>query len=99
MTNHNHFFFSGTLWQYTLTGGWHFVTLPQELSGEIRAVYKSDEKGWGQLAVKTKVGETEWDTAIWFDTKANSYLLPIKAGIRKKEKLSEGMEVRVVISI
>ena len=30
------------------------------------------------------IDELEWDTAIWFDKKRDTYLLPIKADIRKK---------------
>lgn len=97
MTNQRQYTFSGTIWLYSLKGGWHFVTLPHALSAEIRQMYKTEEKGWGQLAVKAKIGQIEWDTAIWYDTKVNSYLLPIKTEIRKKEKIGEGMTVIVII--
>ncbi len=36
-------------------------------------------------------------TAIWFDTKSNTYLLPIKAAIRKKEKVEPGEEIQITI--
>lgn len=38
-------------------------------------------------------------TAIWFDTKKNTYLLPIKADIRKNEGIDEGDEVGVGLRI
>lgn len=38
-------------------------------------------------------------TAIWFDTKKNTYLLPIKADIRNKEGIDEGDEVVVTVRI
>ena len=46
-----------------------------------------------------EIGNTKWDTAIWFDTKRKTYLLPIKAEIRKKEKLETDIEVQVRVWI
>ena len=67
--------FSAKVWQYQGKGGWHFVSLPEELSIEIRNFAKSQEAGWGRLSVKARLNEFEWETAIWFDTKLNTYLL------------------------
>jgi hypothetical protein len=79
--------FSAKPWQHTGPGGWYFVSLPVQLSNEIRTVFKMDEEGWGRLKAVAKIGGTEWKTAIWFDTKRNAYLLPLKAEIRKKEQI------------
>ena len=87
--------FSAETWQHGATGGWHFVTLPVEISTEIRTHFKWQEEGWGRLKARAKIGSSEWDTAIWFDTKRSSYLLPLKAVIRKKE----GIEVNQMIQI
>jgi hypothetical protein len=45
------------------------------------------------------IGNTQWETAIWFDTKHNTYLLPIKADVRKKEKLELDSMMEVVVWI
>jgi hypothetical protein len=74
-------------WQHQGPGGWYFVSLPVKLSNEIRTVFKMDEEGWGRLKAIAKIGSTEWQTAIWFDSKKKTYLLPLKADIRKKEQL------------
>lgn len=84
--------FNASLWQHTGSGGWHFVSLPEEIATEIRTLLKSSEEGWGRLKATAKIGNTEWKTAIWFDTKRNTYLLPIKATIRSKEHLVVGAE-------
>jgi hypothetical protein len=94
-----HYPFSSKLWKTAEAGGWYFVTLPSELSKEIRESFKTEEEGWGRLKASAKVGNTEWKTAVWFDTKKNSYLLPLKSDIRKKAKLTEGEDVHVVLSI
>lgn len=89
--------FSGKPWQYPSSGGWHFVSLPQKMSKEIRDSLKSEEEGWGRLKAIAKIGNSEWKTAIWFDTKINTYLLPLKAEIRKKECLEIEKKTDVTI--
>lgn len=79
--------FAAKPWQHQGPGGWYFVSLPVKLSKEIRTVFKMDEEGWGRLKAIAKIGGTEWQTAIWFDSKKKTYLLPLKADIRKKEQL------------
>lgn len=91
--------FTAKTWQYTGPGGWHFVSLPCELAKEIRNALKSEEQGWGRLKAIVKIGNSEWRTAIWFDTKLNTYLLPLKAEIRKKENLQIGNIIKVVVWI
>lgn len=91
--------FQNTIWQHNGGSGWHFVTLPQRLSMEIRELFQKEEQGWGRLPVMALIGDTSWDTAIWFDTKNNAYLLPIKSEIRKKESISVGMILKITIYI
>ncbi|PIP95040.1 MAG: hypothetical protein COW00_17905 [Bdellovibrio sp. CG12_big_fil_rev_8_21_14_0_65_39_13] len=33
------------------------------------------------------MGESEWSTSLFPDTKRGAYLLPLKASVRKKEKI------------
>ncbi len=80
--------FRGTIWKSRGLGGWHFVTLPKSVSVKIRKNHGRDEEGWGRLKATAVINETEWTTAIWFDTKAESYLLPVKTSVRKAESLA-----------
>lgn len=89
--------FSAAVWKYTGAGGWFFVTLPIEISDEIRTNLKWQEEGWGRLQAKATIGNSGWDTAIWYDTKHKAYLLPIKAEIRKKEKIELDKEIKVTV--
>ncbi|MEZ4778401.1 MAG: DUF1905 domain-containing protein [Flavobacteriaceae bacterium] len=91
--------FTGISWQYNPPKGWYFVNLPQDFSEEIRKNFKKEEEGWGRLKAIAKVGKTEWKTAIWYDTKWRTYLLPLKAEIRKKESISVKNEIVVEIWI
>jgi hypothetical protein len=51
------------------------------------------------LKATAQIGNSEWKTAIWFDTKRNTYLLPLKAAIRKKEKVIINKTVSVILYI
>ena len=91
--------FTAKVWQYAGKSGWHFVSLPQKIAKEIRDNLKSEEEGWGRLKAIAKIGKTDWKTAIWFDTKMNTYLLPLKVEIRKKENLKTNNNIETVIWI
>ena len=91
--------FSGKLWRYAGQAGWYFISLPNEISKEIRENLKWQEEGWGRMKATVTIEKEEWRTAIWFDKKLNTYLLPIKADIRKKLKLETGQMLVVNISI
>lgn len=51
------------------------------------------------MRITAKIGNSEWQTSIWYDTKQGTYFLPLKAGIRKKEKIRCGQEINIVILI
>ncbi len=93
--------FKNELWMHggPGSGGWCFVTVPELLSKKIRRSHSESEEGWGRLKIRAVIGETAWETAIWFDTKHAAYLLPVKAMVRKKEKLAIGSRVSVVIDL
>ncbi|WP_298534909.1 DUF1905 domain-containing protein [uncultured Algibacter sp.] len=91
--------FSAKLWKDASSGGWFFVSLPKDISKEIREHLKWQEEGWGRMKAVAIINNLEWNTAIWFDTKSNTYLLPVKAEIRKKAylQLDDIIHVNVLI--
>jgi hypothetical protein len=91
--------FRAKVWKHSGASGWFFVTLPKGLSKKIRATHALSEEGWGRLKAKAKVGSSKWDTAIWYDTRFKSYLLPLKAAIRKREDIVAGQSTRIDLQI
>jgi hypothetical protein len=91
--------FNATLWQHQGSGGWFFVSLPVHLAKEIREHLQHHEQGWGRMPVRARIGNVEWKTAIWFDTRQGTYLLPVKASIRLAEDLQAGDARDVQISL
>jgi hypothetical protein len=95
----NVFKMKATVWQYPGAGGWHFLTLPQEESEIIKEAFGALKQGWGSLPVTVTIGQTVWKTSIFPDSKTGSYLLPLKAEVRKKEKIGIGDTITFSIEI
>ncbi len=87
--------FAAVIWKHSSTGSWYFVSLPEHLSQEIRENLKWQEEGWGRMKACASLFELKWDTAIWFDKKRNTYLLPLKAEIRNQANLRDGDEIDI----
>jgi hypothetical protein len=49
--------------------------------------------------VSAAIGNTTWKTSIFPDSKAGAYLLPVKAEVRKKEKIEAGSSVLVSVRV
>ena len=76
------------LWQ-TPKAAWHFVTVPLEISESIRFFNPpAAKRGWGSVRVEATIGGIQWKSSIFPDKESGSYLLPIKAEIRKTESLA-----------
>ena len=91
--------FSTKMWKHNSPGGWYFVSLPKTISEEIRENLKWQEEGWGRMKAAAEIGEHLWETAIWFDTKMSTYILPIKAEIRNKSDLKINTKFKMSIWI
>lgn len=89
--------FSGTIIQWRGPAPFYFVAIPPEESDDIKAIANSVTYGWGVIPVKVQIGKTEWTTSLF--PKDGVYLVPIKAIIRKAEKLDEGDVVDVQLDI
>lgn len=91
--------FTAKVWLYNGHSAWHFISLPKTLSAKIKKLFLGLERGWGSLPVKVTLGESVWQTSIFPDKKTNSYLLPLKAGIRKTAHLKVADKVKVSLEI
>jgi hypothetical protein len=91
--------FTSKVWMYDGPAAWHFVTLPPKMAEEIETIFKGIQKSFGSIRVEAAIGKNSWNTSIFKDTKSNSYVLPLKAEIRKKAKIKAGDLVPVIIKI
>jgi hypothetical protein len=91
--------FAGTLWRSKGAAAWCFATLPQDLSAQVRTLAGGLLNSFGSLRVIAQLGRTSWKTSLFFDTKANAFLLPVKAEVRRKENVDAGDNVKISVEI
>jgi hypothetical protein len=93
--------FSGQLWRWQgdAPAAWHFVTVPSDFALELREVGQFLGNGWGMIRVQATIGKTTWKTSLFPQAKDQTYLLPIKASVRKAEKLEVGNMVSVQLEV
>ena len=89
--------FSGNIIHWRGPAPWYFVPIPQNQSEEIRDISDLVTYGWGVIPVGVQIGDTEWTTSLF--PKDGVYLVPIKASIRKAEKLEQGDMVTIQLQI
>ncbi|MFY8112695.1 MAG: DUF1905 domain-containing protein [Rhabdaerophilum sp.] len=89
--------FTAPLKVWSGPAAWFFVSLPQAEAGMIRLAVP--RRGFGSVRVKARIGGSRWDTSIFPDSKADTYLLPVKASIRKAEGLYDGDTLTVELLI
>lgn len=91
---------AGEVWLYPGdAGAWHFVSVDQKHSADIRERFGRHSRGFGSLPVSVTIGKTTWQTSIFPDSKSGTYLLPIKAIVRKKEGVRAGEGIRFTLVI
>jgi hypothetical protein len=89
--------FAGELWFWRGPAPWYFVTVPDDDAGAIEAVSGRVSYGWGMVPVTARVGRTTFSTSLW--PKDGSYIVPIKAAVRRAERLELGDEVAIELTI
>lgn len=92
--------FKADVWKYKFDGAtaWHFVTLPKDMSAEIKFLSVDKKSPWGSLRVIATIGKTKWKTSLFPDSKSACYFLPVKADVRKAENLRDGSSVACTIT-
>ncbi len=94
-----HYSVRAKVWLYPGMAGWHFVTIPRTPSEKITKKFASRKRGWGSLPVVATIGKTRWKTSIFPERNSPSYILPLKADVRKKEGIESGDVVKLLIEI
>jgi hypothetical protein len=85
------------LWLHPGQAGWHFVTLPPDVADDVRA--RSRTRPFGTVRATVTLGATTWSTSLFADTARASYLLPIKADLRRRERIGDGDTVTLTLTL
>lgn len=98
MEPEQHHHFEADLWLYPgAKAAWHFITVPADISRSLR-FFAGQTNGFGSIRVRVRIGETVWETSVFPDKASGCYFLPVKAAVRKAERMSTGDRVKVELS-
>lgn len=97
MEPEQHHSFEADLWRAP-GEAWFFVTVPEPVSAQIRFM-AGDLKGFGTVRVNVHLGGSRWKTSLFPDKASGCYFLPVKADIRRAERLGHGDRVSVELRI
>lgn len=78
---------------------WHLTHIPKSKSQELRKKFRLKQRGWSSLPVEVILGKCIWHTSIFYDKKSESYILPLKAEVRKKEGVYQGDKIAYSIEV
>jgi hypothetical protein len=97
--------YTGPLWRWTggNGGSWHFLTIDGEAGEALSATalmrrLEGLSRGFRSLKVLATIGDSAFRTSV-FPSKADGWMLPVKAAVRKAEDLGEGDAVTVVLEL
>ena len=94
------FSFTSEVWLWHAEkGAWHFVTLPVEISEDIKAFTKHLARGFRSVKVEACIGETQWKTSIFPSKERGTYILPIKKSVRDAEDFGAESTVNVELRV
>ncbi len=96
------------LWLWTsdkAPASWLFLTIEGEAAEAIHALAlmrrleNGRRRGWGAMKVRAAIGDTSWDTSIFPEKGSGSWLLPVKAAVRKAEGLVAGDDIYLSVTL
>lgn len=93
------FVFEAELWRWKAREGWFFLTVPLDVSDEIRDACGDLRAGFGSVKVSVGIGSSTWKTSIFPESNTGSYVLPIKKVVRTKEGLDAGKSAEVHLEV
>lgn len=90
--------FEAEIWRSSGAGGWFFVTLPADVADGLRTL-SGPRFGFGSLRVRAEIAGLTWDTSVFPDTRSGSFLLPLKAQVRRRAGVTAGDWTHVQIEL
>lgn len=80
-------------------GSSHFMSVPAELSGEIKAHSLGNPRGFGSVKVEATVEAYTWRTSIFPSRSSGGYFLPIKIAVVRSTGIAPGDSVAVKLEL
>lgn len=77
----------------------HFMSVPLEMSGEIRAHALMVRRGFGSVKVEVTLDDVTWRTSVFPSKDTGGYFLPVKIDVVRRKGIAVGDEVTVEIEL
>ena len=85
--------FTGVVWFWRGPSPYHFVSVPEDESAELRAAAGLVTYGWGMIPVEARIGSTRWTTSLF--PKDGGYVVPVKDLVRR----ADGIDVADMVTV
>jgi len=79
-------------------GSWYFLTIDSGIAAAIRA-HAAGAAAWGSVYVEATIGATTWRTSLFPSKQVGGWVLPLKAAVRKAEKIAEGTVINATLAL
>jgi hypothetical protein len=89
--------FSTEIWYWRGPAPFYFATVPDEFARDIHDIADELTYGWGMIPATVSLGGSTWPTSLW--PKDGSYIVPIKAAIRRAESVDAGQPVTITLAL
>lgn len=95
------------LWRWqsaTAPAAWYFLTIEGDAADAVRVAAMTGQwldgrRGFGSARVEARIGDSIWKTSVFPHRESGGWLLPVKAAIRRAERLVEDEAVTVTVSL
>ena len=93
------FRFSSEVTRWSGDSAWYFATVPRDVSEMIREETDGLRGGFGSVTVGAPIGDTEFSTSVFPDSKSQCFVLPVKKSVRKAEEIEDGDPVEITLRL
>ena len=80
-------------------GSSHFMSVPAEISDEIRAHAMMVRRGFGSVRVEATIDDVTWRTSVFPSKSSGGYFLPVKIDVCRRTGISPGDQVTVELEL
>ncbi|OGC80718.1 hypothetical protein A2943_02410 [Candidatus Adlerbacteria bacterium RIFCSPLOWO2_01_FULL_51_16] len=88
------------VWLYPgSTAAWHFIFVDKKYAKELKEKFGKVKRGFGSIPVVATIGKTSWQTSIFPDKRAGTYLLPLKLKVRQAEHFASGDTITFFVQV
>lgn len=95
--------FEAELWAWQGPASWVFLSLPAEHAEAVKLAgflsFSGPKRGWKLVRVLADAGEMQWETSLFPDKESGSYILPVKAAVRRKLGVSAGDRLTLTLHL